>query len=120
MSVILNESNIKIEKIQMAKQKQVLISEINWNKSLDGSWVFWHYCDGHKRIWERKDDGYLVISAGHRIEGYCIKGKEEKWKIKMLDLVIKDQTNRIKEITKGINEIRNLKLSSLNSESNND
>ena len=100
----------------MAKQKQVLISEINWYKYLDGSWVFWHYCDGHKRIWERKDDGFLVISSDRRIEGYCIKGKEDKWKIKILDLVLKDKTDQIKEITKEINEISNLKLSSLHSE----
>ena len=93
--------------------KAVLVSHITWNKSELGDWSFEHHCDGQKHVWNKVDDGFIRISGFNRIEGYCIKGTEYKWKIKMLDSAIKDHCCHIKEVTEALNEITELKSSTI-------
>lgn len=102
------------------KNKEVLISHITWNKSELGDWVFEHHCDGQKRIWNKFDNGFIRISCFNRIEGYCIKGFEYEWKIKMLESAISDHADHIKEVTEVMNELQILKLTTLILESNHD
>lgn len=90
----------------------VQVSEIGWSKSLDGNWTFHHYCDESDRFWEHEQDGFVSVAAGHRIEGYCIKGQENKWKNKLLDSVIKSYKNDIKFSIQKIEELSTLKCQS--------
>lgn len=64
----------------------VLVSELHWIKFTDtGKWSFYHYCDGVDRVWEHDEDGFVAVAVDHRIDGYCIQGEEDRWKINMLD-----------------------------------
>lgn len=91
------------------KPLTVKVSEIHWAKYSDGTWAFNHYCDGHDREWIYDDDGYVVVSAANRIDGYCIHGQETKWKVKMLDLALDACNENFKLINERVDEINSIK-----------
>ena len=88
--------------------KAVKVSAIGWSKSYEGTWRFDHYCDNLDRKWERDQDGFLVICTGHRIEGYCIKGKESQWKKQLLEEVIDMGRKDLADIQDRIDEMASL------------
>lgn len=88
----------------------VLVSELHWIKFTDtGKWSFYHYCDGVDRVWEHDEDGFVAVAVDHRIDGYCIQGEEDRWKINMLDFVIDRDRSNIEVLQRAVDEMTNLR-----------
>lgn len=96
------------------KIENALVSELSWRRDSDGHWKFSQYCDDILRIWNRSLDGYIEVSYDGRMEedcikGYCIKGQEDKWKTKMLEIAINFHKKDIKKLTDIIIGLEELK-----------
>ncbi len=87
------------------KIENAIISELSWTRDSDGHWKFSQYCDDILRIWDRKEDGFTFITTSNHIGGYCIKGQEDKWKTKMLQITINKYKEEVFDFNRTIDEL---------------
>lgn len=91
------------------KIKEAIISDLSWTRDTDGRWNFEESSDDWLTIWNRSEDGYIYNCNEYRIDGCCIKGQEDKWKIKMLVIAITQHKEEVNCLNALINELEELK-----------